>query len=108
MGKSAKAFKRPSKNQKELKKAVKAYPGSTPPTEAPASRSDSALVRTGGGAVTKSKTTKLKAKLAAAKNGSNKKLVKKDYLKIGLCECLAGIMRAQTYLLRTGLSAGSL
>ncbi|KAJ2910306.1 hypothetical protein GGI21_001006 [Coemansia aciculifera] len=97
MGKSAKAFKRPSKHQKELKKVVKAYPGSTPPVEALATRPDAALSRTGsGGGVTKSKskTTKLKAKVAAAA---------KDVIR-GLRKCLSDIMRAQTHLLPTGLS----
>ncbi|KAJ2065659.1 hypothetical protein GGI17_000203 [Coemansia sp. S146] len=83
MGKSAKAFKRPSKHQKELKKVDKAYPGSTPPAEALAARADPALTRTAGGGVSKSKTTKLKAKVAAAKDrGSGKKADKKDYLKL--------------------------
>ncbi|KAJ1649818.1 hypothetical protein GGF44_003323 [Coemansia sp. RSA 1694] len=84
MGKSAKAFKRPSKHQKELKKVVKAYPGSAPPAEALAARPDPALARTGGGGgVTKSKTSKLKAKVAAAKDrGSSKKPANKDYLKM--------------------------
>ncbi|KAJ2485564.1 hypothetical protein EV174_001654 [Coemansia sp. RSA 2320] len=82
MGKSAKAFKRPSKQQRELKKASKAYPGSTPPAQALAARTSPALAQTGGG-VAKSKAAKLKAKVVAAKDrnsSSSKKNV--DYLKL--------------------------
>ncbi|KAJ2812702.1 hypothetical protein H4S07_001215 [Coemansia furcata] len=83
MGKSAKAFKRPSKHQKELKKVVGASPGLTSPTETFVARPDPALARTASGGVSKSKTTKLKAKVAATKDrGSGKKAANKDYLKL--------------------------
>lgn len=80
MGKSAKAFKRLTKKQKEIKKLSRT-PQSQGPATASANSVVSSKVATGnGGSVSKNKTTKLKAKLAAAKNNSKHK--KKDYMNL--------------------------
>ncbi|KAJ1959496.1 hypothetical protein GGI12_004306 [Dipsacomyces acuminosporus] len=66
MGKSAKAFKRPTKKQKEIKKAAtdKADQPSLPSSSVE-QHAASTLTKPSGG-ISKSKTTKLKAKIAAA------------------------------------------
>ncbi|KAJ1864775.1 hypothetical protein LPJ73_000199 [Coemansia sp. RSA 2703] len=90
MGKSAKAFKRPTKKQKETRKEtrkeetkVQSVAESTSKSRVPSA----ALSKTSGGGVTKAKSNRLKTRLAAARgaagagSAANKK-TKTDYLKL--------------------------
>ncbi|KAJ2700851.1 hypothetical protein FB645_004857 [Coemansia sp. IMI 203386] len=87
MGKSAKAFKRPTKKQKEAKKETgkSGSASSAPGAGAPSSGS---VTRTSGGGVAKAKpkpktkaaSSRLKTRLAAAKQTDTKS--KPDYLKL--------------------------
>ncbi|KAJ2785504.1 hypothetical protein GGI15_001898 [Coemansia interrupta] len=88
MGKSAKAFKRPTKKQKETRKEtrkeetkVQSTAESTPKTRAPSA----VLSKTSGGGVTKTKSSRLKTRLAAARGAvtaAGNKKAKTDYLKL--------------------------
>ncbi|KAJ1935411.1 hypothetical protein GGF37_006002, partial [Kickxella alabastrina] len=82
---SAKAFKRPTKKEKDTKKEAVIHSRSPAPSsiQKPAPM---AVSKMSGGSVTKSKSTKLKTRIAVAK-GSSKgkggdKKARPDYLKL--------------------------
>ncbi|KAJ2557364.1 hypothetical protein GGH12_006194 [Coemansia sp. RSA 1822] len=76
MGKSAKAFKRPTKKQKEIKKTTKAQAALTPAAD---KERPSPMVRTSSGGVSKSKSIRKKAKVASAMTRASK-AKKVDYM----------------------------
>ncbi|KAJ2472132.1 hypothetical protein IWW56_006205 [Coemansia sp. RSA 2131] len=75
MGKSAKAFKRPTKKQKEIKKTTKAQAALTPADK----ERPSPMVRTSSGGVSKSKSIRKKAKVASVMTRASK-AKKVDYM----------------------------
>ncbi|KAJ2312993.1 hypothetical protein IWW52_004697, partial [Coemansia sp. RSA 2704] len=78
---SAKAVKRPTKKQKELKKVTRAAPSVTAAAVAVAAPSKRATpaTRTSGGGVSKSKSIRTKAR-ASGMAGRTSKAKKADYL----------------------------
>ncbi|KAJ2206647.1 hypothetical protein IW145_001996 [Coemansia sp. RSA 521] len=69
MGKSAKAFKRPTKKQKEIKKTTKAQAALTPAAD---KERPSSMARTSSGGVSKSKSIRKKAKVASVMTRASK------------------------------------
>ncbi|KAJ2505741.1 hypothetical protein H4217_009170 [Coemansia sp. RSA 1939] len=87
MGKSAKAAKRPSKKQSELKKIANTHTSTAVHGDRKLRTQNKAspTARASGGGVSKPRTTKAKAKLVAAKGNrdpSGRNVIKKDYLQL--------------------------